>query len=65
MLALKNILRLQLRLLINQIYVMFYAVSFNRWNPAVSSPAFTTGYGDWYWANSNYGHTIGIDDTIR
>jgi hypothetical protein len=65
MLALKNMIRLQLSLFINQIYVLFCAANFNRWRSAASSPSFTTGYGDWYWANSNYGHTLGIDDTIR
>ena len=55
----------QALLLVNEIAVLLYSISSNRWKPSVSSPAFTTGYGDWYWANSNYGHTIGIDDTIR
>jgi hypothetical protein len=64
MLALKNMIKLQLWMLVNQIAVMFYAANFNRWRPSVSSPAFTTGYGNWYNYNI-YGHTIGIDDTVR
>jgi len=55
----------QALLLMNDISVMLYSVSNNRWRPSVSAPAFTTGYGDWYWANSNYGHTVGIDPSVR
>jgi hypothetical protein len=51
----------QALLLMNDISVMLYGLN-SRWRPAVSSPAFTTGYaGDCY----SYGHTIGIDSTVR
>jgi len=52
----------QALLLINDIVVMVYSASFNRWRPSVSSPAFTTGYG---WSCYSYGHSIGLDSTVR
>jgi hypothetical protein len=52
----------QALLLINQVAVMIYSISFNRWRPAVSAPSFVVGYAGYL---GGYGHTIGIDSTVR
>jgi hypothetical protein len=52
----------QALLLVNEIAVLLYSISSNRWKPSVSSPAFTTGYG---WSCYSYGHSIGLDSTVR
>ena len=52
----------QALLLMNQIAVLVYSISNNRWRPSVGAPAFSVGYAGYL---GEYGHTIGIDSTVR